>query len=235
MSRTTSLVLLVLLLGLGGCSTTLFESLPTGTTTDCDPAWPGRWEPVGTAEDPMKPQGVVEIAADCRSATTKGEAKPVHLTLIDTGEGRYLQLHNDSGKPDCVGEGQAHCGAALLRYEHDGNRIRLYDADHAWIAAAIKAKKIDGHSARADTKGLKTKEPTYNNFIAGDGKRAASLTHRLTPVVSAGFAEPNPAVWKAGAQHAGDIDDAALRRPMTAATNGPRARLLAAIAAIAAG
>ena len=175
MHRLACLGLLALLLGLAGCSTTVFESLPTGSTTDCDPAWPGRWEPVGTADDPMKPQGVVEIAADCRSATTKGETKPVHLTLIDTGAGQYLQLHNDSGKPDCVGEGNKRCGAALLRYERDGDSMRLYDADHAWIAAAIKAKKIDGHSERADTKGMKTKEPTYNNFIAGDGKRIAKL------------------------------------------------------------
>ena len=178
MHRMPCLALLALLLGLAGCSTTVFESLPTGTTTDCDPAWPGRWEPVGTADDPMKPQGAVEIAADCRSATTKGETKPVHLTLIDTGAGQYLQLHNDSGKPDCVGDGNTRCGAALLRYERDGDTMRLYDADHAWIAAAIKAKKIDGHSERADTKGLKTKEPTYNNFIAGDGKRIATLLRK---------------------------------------------------------
>ena len=178
MQRLACLGLLALLLGLAGCSTTVFESLPTGTTTDCDPAWPGRWEPVGTADDPMKPQGAVEIAADCRSTTTKGETKPVHLTLVDTGAGQYLQLHNDSGKPDCVGDGNTRCGAALLRYERDGDTMRLYDADHAWIAAAIKAKKIDGHSERADTRGMKTKEPTYNNFIAGDGKRIARLLRK---------------------------------------------------------
>ena len=178
MQRLACLGLLALLLGLAGCSTTVFESLPTGTTTDCDPAWPGRWEPVGTADDPMKPQGVVEIAADCRSATTKGETKPVHLTLVVTGTGQYLQLHNDSGKPDCVGDDKTRCGAALLRYERDGDTMRLYDADHAWIAAAIKGKKIDGHSARADTKGVKTKAPTYNNFVAGDGKRIAALLRK---------------------------------------------------------
>ena len=43
---------------------TVFESLPAGTTTDCDPAWPGRWQPVGSSSDAMKPDGVVEIAAD---------------------------------------------------------------------------------------------------------------------------------------------------------------------------
>jgi len=185
MQRLACLGLLAMLLGLAGCSSTVFESLPTGSTTDCDPAWPGRWEPVGTADDPMKPQDVVEIAADCRSATTKGETKPVHLTLIDTGAGQYLQLHNDSGKPDCVGDGNTRCGATLLRYERDGDTMRLYDADHAWIAAAIKAKKIDGHSERADTKGLKTKEPTYRNFIAGDGKRIAKLLRKHTQLFTA--------------------------------------------------
>ena len=185
MQRLACLGLLAMLLGLAGCSSTVFESLPTGSTTDCDPAWPGRWEPVGTADDPMKPQDVVEIAADCRSATTKGETKPVHLTLIDTGAGQYLQLHNDSGKPDCVGDGNTRCGATLLRYERDGDTMRLYDADHAWIAAAIKAKKIDGHSERADTKGLKTKEPTYRNFIAGDGKRIAKLLRKHAQLFTA--------------------------------------------------
>ncbi|HSD18187.1 MAG TPA: hypothetical protein VLC71_13130 [Thermomonas sp.] len=178
MPRLACVSLLALLLGLAGCSTTVFESIPTGATTDCDPTWPGRWEPVGTADDPMKPQGAVEIAADCRSETTTGETKPLHLTLIETRAGQYLQVHNDSGKPDCAGDGNTHCGATLLRYERDGDSIRLYEPDHAWIAAAIKAKKIDGHSARADTQGLKTKEPTYRNFIAGDGKRIATLLRK---------------------------------------------------------
>ena len=178
MHRLGCLGLLAVLLGLAGCSTTVFESLPTGTATDCDPAWPGRWEPVGTADDPMKPQGAVEIAADCRSATTKGETKPLQLTLVDTRAGRYLQVHNDSGKPDCIDDRNTRCGATLFRYEREGDTMRLYDADHAWIAAAIKGKKIDGHSERADTKGLKTKEPTYRNFVAGDGKRIAALLRK---------------------------------------------------------
>ena len=171
-------LLFLALLGLCGCSTTVFQSLPTGSSTDCDPAWPGRWQPLATGSDEMKPKDALEISADCRTATVKGEAKPVRLTLIDTGKARYLQLHNDSGKPDCIGPGNTRCGAALLRYERDGDTMRLYDPDHAWIAAAIKAKKIDGHTVRPDTKGLKTKEPTYNNFIAGDGKRIARLLRK---------------------------------------------------------
>ena len=116
MQRLACLGLLALLLGLAGCSTTVFESLPTGTTTDCDPAWPGRWEPVGTADDPMKPQGVVEIAADCRSATTKGETKPVHLTLTDTGDGQYRrgQQHQEAVAYRPVDQARDHVAARLI-------------------------------------------------------------------------------------------------------------------------
>ena len=85
MARLPCLALLALLLGLAGCSTTVFESLPAGTTTDCDPAWPGRWQPVGSSNDAMKPDGVVEIAADCRSAVTKGEQTTLDIGPADTG------------------------------------------------------------------------------------------------------------------------------------------------------
>jgi hypothetical protein len=171
-------LLILALLGLTGCSTTVFESLPAGTSTDCDPAWPGRWQPVATGSDEMKPKDALEIAADCRTATVKGEAKPMRLTLVDTGKARYLQLHNDSGKPDCIGPGKLHCGAALLRYERDGDTIRLYDPDHARVAAAIKGGKIEGFSDHADTQGMKTSEPVFRNFIAGDGKRIEKLLRK---------------------------------------------------------
>ena len=178
MSRLACIALLALLLGLAGCSSTVFQSLPTGTTSDCDAAWPGRWEPVASANEAVKPQDAVEISADCRSATVKGEIKPIRLTLVDTGKAQYLQLHNDSGKPDCIGEGTTRCGATLLRYKREGDTIRLYDADHAKVAAAIKSGKIEGFSERPDAGGLKSREPVYRNYIAGDGKRIARLLRK---------------------------------------------------------
>lgn len=178
MTRLPLLAMLSLLLGLAGCSTTVFESLPTGTNTDCDPAWPGRWQPIDPSNDAKKPDDAVEIAADCRSAITKGERKPVHLTLVDTGTGRYLQMHNESGKPDCIGKDQALCGHVLFRYERDGGTIRLYDVDHARVATDIGRKKIRGHSERQDGSGVKTDKPIHQNFIAGDGKHIATLLRR---------------------------------------------------------
>lgn len=197
MSRLPCLLLLALLLGLAGCSTTVFQSLPIGATTDCDPAWPGRWQPLATGNDAIKPKDAVEISADCRTATIKGEAKPMRLTLIDTGKARYLQLHNDSGEPDCIGPGKTRCGAVLLRYERDGDTIRIYDPDHARVATAIKAGKIEGFSERPDSGGLKTSEPVYRNYIAGDGKRITKLL-RKHPEFFAG--EPLMVLRRAPAQ-----------------------------------
>ena len=174
--RALACLLLLASLGLAGCSTTVFESLPVGTTTDCDPAWPGRWQPVGGGNEAMQPKDALEFSADCRTATVKGEAKPVRLTLIDTGKARYLQLHNDSGEPDCIGEGKSHCGYALLRYEREGDVIRVYEPDHARIAASIKSGAIKGFSETTAQEVTKTgHEPIYRNFVAGNDERIAKL------------------------------------------------------------
>ena len=53
---------------------------------------------------------------------------------------------------------------------------------------------------------------------AGDAPRTARLAAALLPVVTAGFSEPSPAVWKAALARAGDIDSPSVRRPLAAAT-----------------
>ena len=59
-------LLLAALLGVGGCSTTVFESVPVGASTDCDPAWPGHWQPVAHARRwRPSPRIRLEISADC--------------------------------------------------------------------------------------------------------------------------------------------------------------------------
>lgn len=182
MRRMACLLMLTLLLGLGGCSTTVFESIPAGTTTDCDPAWPGRWQPDATAgkpsEDATKPRDSLEISADCKTGKIKGEPKPMHLTLIGTKAGQYLQIHNDTGEPDCIGSGKTHCGYVLLRYEREGDTIRLFEPDHANTSVAINKGSIKGFSERADGKQLKTSEPIHRNFIAGDAKQIEKLLRR---------------------------------------------------------
>ncbi len=188
MSRLAGIIMSALLLGLAGCSTTVFESVPTGTATDCDPAWPGRWQPLAMADDAGKPKDMLEISPDCRTATTKseGKPKPMHLTLIKTRAGQqYLQIHNDDGQPDCIGAGKAHCGYVLMRYEREGDTIRVYDPDHARVAAAVNKGSIKGFSERADGKELKTSEPIHRNFLAGDPVKIEKLFRQHPEIFNA--------------------------------------------------
>lgn len=67
----------------------------------------------------------------------------------------------------------------------------------------------------------------------GHTSDAAALARVLLPVVTAGFADPNPAGWKAALHALGEIDTPALRRPMSEATAETVGRLMAAIAAAA--
>src|SRR5690606_9597657 len=76
----------LLLLALSGCSMTVFESLPTGETTRCDPAWPGHWAQVksmsGKASE-GSPE-VIEIDATCSKSGKPGDTEPAPLLLVTT-------------------------------------------------------------------------------------------------------------------------------------------------------
>ena len=62
--------------------------------------------------------------------------------------------------------------------------------------------------------------------LAGVKDTPATLAHALLPVVTAGFAEPNPACWKAALYAAGEIATATLRPPMSEVSNEATQRLL---------
>ncbi|MEY2473374.1 MAG: 4-hydroxy-tetrahydrodipicolinate synthase [Actinomycetota bacterium] len=61
---------------------------------------------------------------------------------------------------------------------------------------------------------------------SGVSDTAATLGHALLPVVTAGFAEPNPACWKAALYALGEIASPTLRPPMSAASDATTRRLL---------
>jgi 4-hydroxy-tetrahydrodipicolinate synthase len=65
--------------------------------------------------------------------------------------------------------------------------------------------------------------------LDGDAATAAALGRDLLPIVDAGFAEPSPAVWKAGLHALGSIRTAVVRAPLTPASAGATAALVAAI------
>jgi 4-hydroxy-tetrahydrodipicolinate synthase len=54
--------------------------------------------------------------------------------------------------------------------------------------------------------------------LRGDHARARELAAALLPIVTIGFSEPNPAVWKGALARQGQIATGDLRRPMTPAS-----------------
>lgn len=65
--------------------------------------------------------------------------------------------------------------------------------------------------------------------LGGDTATSSRLAHSLLPVVEAGFAEPNPAVWKSALHATGEIISPTLRPPMACATTQATTALLKAI------
>jgi 4-hydroxy-tetrahydrodipicolinate synthase len=62
--------------------------------------------------------------------------------------------------------------------------------------------------------------------LAGDRARACELAAALLPIVTIGFSEPNPAVWKGALARQDQITTGDLRRPMTPASTTTIDRLL---------
>jgi 4-hydroxy-tetrahydrodipicolinate synthase len=69
--------------------------------------------------------------------------------------------------------------------------------------------------------------------LAGDAGRARRLAEALLPVITTGFAEPNPAGWKAALHCAGEIASPHLRAPMAAAGAETTDLIMAAVAGAA--
>ncbi|HEV2808968.1 MAG TPA: 4-hydroxy-tetrahydrodipicolinate synthase [Acidimicrobiales bacterium] len=63
----------------------------------------------------------------------------------------------------------------------------------------------------------------------GSSDSVTTLANALLPVVTTGFAEPNPACWKAALHAAGQIPTASLRLPMSQASDAATQRLLETI------
>ena len=175
----------LLALALAGCSMTVFESLPPGETTRCDPAWPGHWAQVksmsGKASD-GSPE-VVEIDARCSKSGKPGDTEPAPLLLVTTPDGRrYIDFLDDDGNQRCKpgdkadARGNRKCGHMLLRYEHVGDEIRVYEVDHDRVAGLIRAKKLRGETEQLplpQDPGPKNGKPAPVHFslVAGDPGR----------------------------------------------------------------
>ncbi|MHB1518627.1 MAG: 4-hydroxy-tetrahydrodipicolinate synthase [Acidimicrobiales bacterium] len=69
--------------------------------------------------------------------------------------------------------------------------------------------------------------------LAGERARASELATALLPLVSIGFSEPNPAVWKGALARQMEIATDGLRRPMTSASTATVDRLVEAAERVA--
>lgn len=199
------LVALGVMVLLQGCSTTLVESLPGGSITTCDAAWPGAWRRIRNDGSSPKPDDVIRISADCKQITFIDDGKPKveqhEMQLISTPSGQFL-VEAEAGKDPrtCIGNDSSHCGFYLLRYQRHGQRIGLFDPDHARVHDAIATHAIAGYteqtnrpqgdaSGKADATSTEhapapgaadagTQKPTYDNLIAGNPEQIADILAR---------------------------------------------------------
>lgn len=97
--------------------------------------------------------------------------------------------------------------------------------DDAFICPTIV---MGGHGAIAAAAHLCTPQfvAMATAALHGDFDRARRLAQALLPVVDAGFAEPNPAVWKGALHHLGELSSNEVRRPLIPASPDSIRRLL---------
>lgn len=177
--RIFSSLLLTCLFCLGGCSSSLFESLPEGTVTTCDPALPGRWIVTHTesAADNALPHPL-EISSDCRTVIDQGQSKPIQANFVHSRAGNYVEALNDSGKLDCAGDNDTYCGHFLLRYEIVGDQMRMYMPDHARISQALTQGQVKGYQTPQPETLPAGQERTYHTFVAGNPAQIARILRR---------------------------------------------------------
>lgn len=147
------------------------------------------------------------------------------------GADAILELANE---PGIVGMKQAvggldHDTLEILRRRPEG--FSLLAGDDAYIVPTILMGGAGAIAAAAHVC-TRTFVEMVDAASAGDVATAAAIAHSLLPVVDAGFAEPNPAVWKSALHAGGEIGSPNLRRPMTEASPGAAVALRDAIGAV---
>lgn len=157
---------------------------------------------------------------------TSHEVESSCSTLVDLGVPGGTVLDGGS-HPKIIGLKQSvgsldHDTLEILRR---GPAFQVLVGDDAFIALTVL---MGGAGAIAAAAHFCT--PLFVEMIEaaarGDAQRSRLLASALLPVVQAGFAEPNPAVWKAGLHAVGEIVSPSVRRPMTPASHVSAAALV---------
>lgn len=165
--------------------------------------------------------------------TAVADTSPVPIVAYNVPyrTGRALgtpALYEMSQHPRIVGLKQA-VGALdidtlelLARSEPD---FQILAGDDAFITPTVLMGGVGAIAAAAHICTPLFVEMTAS-ALAGDRSRASELATALLPLVTIGFSEPNPAVWKGTLARQGKISTDDLRRPMTQASIATVDRLL---------
>jgi hypothetical protein len=179
-------LLVLLALTLAACEQTRFESLPTGTQRDCDPAWVGNWLVTDNEADSDEEPGYWVVKPDCSGYQTVEEEGLSEEE--DEFRFRYIQQKDQSylavaERPDPKSDDQAWENAfMLIRYQFRGpDEIRLYAIDDHRLAELIVAYKIPGRtevsSGGPDQKPGR-RQNSINNLVYGDSKATDAVIKR---------------------------------------------------------
>ncbi len=179
-------LLALLALSLGACEQTRFESLPSGTQLDCDPAWVGAWRVSGGEEDADEEPGYWVVRPECKSYQTveedgaSEEDDEFQFRYVKQGKFSYLAV---ATRPDSKSDDQAWENAfMLLRYEFRGeNSIRLYAIDDHQMARWIVDYQVNGRT-EVSSGGAEQKpgrrSNSINNLIYGDAAATDAVLDR---------------------------------------------------------
>jgi 4-hydroxy-tetrahydrodipicolinate synthase len=172
--------------------------------------------------------------------TTVAAASPVPVVAYNVPYRTGVQLGSDAileiaSIPNVIGlkqsVGQLDVDTLdILRRQPDS--FRVLAGDDAFITPTIV---MGGSGAIAAAAHVCTRifASMIESARCGDVSSARVRAEALLPVVVAGFAEPNPALWKAALAHAGVIDTSIVRAPMQPASSVAAQRLVATIDGVA--
>jgi len=165
------------------------------------------------------------------AAVADVSAVPIVAYNVPYRTGRGLgaaALLEIGGHPRIVGLKQA-VGAldidTLDVLARSGPNFQILAGDDAFIAPTLLMGGAGAIAAAAHICTTLYVEMTAR-ALAGDHAGASELAAALLPLVTIGFSDPNPAVWKGALARHGEIATGDLRRPMTPASTAAVDRLI---------
>lgn len=162
-------LLAALVLTLGGCAGTSFESPPGRALLNCDPAWQGVWD----ITDEEESQGVLVVKNDCRSAFFDLDAQDsdpmdeqwLQLSFVEHGGQHYVvatdeEVASRNEREEDRSADSTRTGAyTLARYELASDAIAVHMVDTRAAAQMIVDGWLWGDVSR--------RENTLQVFVRG--------------------------------------------------------------------